>query len=78
MSVLLLIIFGIAAGFVATRILGVETDIPTTAAIGILGALVGGLVLRGMMMLFGLAAGFVGALLGAFVVLWLYQTYIRK
>ncbi len=78
MSVLFLIIIGIAAGFIATRLMGVEAGIPTTIAIGVLGALAGGLLLRGLLALLGMAAGFVGAILGALVVLWLYKTYIEK
>lgn len=78
MSILFLIIFGIAAGFIATRLMGVEADVVTTIAIGVLGALVGGLLLRGIMALFGMAAGFVGAVLGALAVLWIYKTYLQK
>ncbi|UWP95590.1 GlsB/YeaQ/YmgE family stress response membrane protein [Aliiroseovarius crassostreae] len=78
MSILFLIIFGIAAGFIATRLMGVQADVPTIIAIGVLGALVGGLILRGLAALFGMAAGFVGAILGALVVLWIYKTYFRQ
>lgn len=78
MSVLFLIIIGIAAGFIATRLMGVEADIPTTIAIGVLGALASGLLLRGLLALLGMAAGFVGAILGALAVLWLYKAYIEK
>ncbi|ALG89109.1 MAG: GlsB/YeaQ/YmgE family stress response membrane protein [Confluentimicrobium sp.] len=78
MNVLFLIIIGAAAGFIATRAMKVETDVITTIVIGIAGALIGGLVLRFILMLTGLAAGFVGAILGALLLIWLYQTYIRK
>ncbi|MBT2131410.1 GlsB/YeaQ/YmgE family stress response membrane protein [Aliiroseovarius lamellibrachiae] len=78
MSVLFLIIIGIAAGFIATRLMGVEASIPATIAIGVLGALAGGLLLRGLLALLGMAAGFVGAILGALAVLWLYKTYVEK
>ena len=46
MPILLLIIVGAAAGFIATRLMRIEADIVTTIAIGIFGALIGGLVLR--------------------------------
>ena len=46
MSIVLLIIVGAAAGFIATRLMRIEADIITTIAIGIFGALIGGLVLR--------------------------------
>ena len=78
MSVLFLIIIGIAAGFIATRLMGVEADLMTTISIGVLGALAGGLLLRGLLALLGMAAGFVGAILGSLAVLWIYKTYIAK
>ncbi|TCP40572.1 GlsB/YeaQ/YmgE family stress response membrane protein [Rhodovulum marinum] len=78
MSILFLIIIGAAAGFLATRLMRVEADIPTTMAIGIFGALIGGLVLRFLLVLSGFAAGFVGAVLGAMLLVWLYQTYIQN
>jgi uncharacterized membrane protein YeaQ/YmgE (transglycosylase-associated protein family) len=78
MSILFLIIIGAAAGFIATRLMRVEADIPTTLAIGIFGALIGGLVLRFLLALTGFAAGFVGAVLGAMLLVWVYQTYLRN
>lgn len=73
MSILWLLIVGAAAGFFATRIMRVEADIPTTVAVGMAGALIGGLVLRGLMAVMGMAAGFVGAVLGALFLVWLKQ-----
>lgn len=73
MPIVAFILIGIAAGFLATRLMRLETDIPTTIAIGIFGALIGGLVLRGLITLLGLMAGFVGAVLGALVLIWLWQ-----
>ncbi|TCO69953.1 GlsB/YeaQ/YmgE family stress response membrane protein [Rhodovulum euryhalinum] len=77
MSIVFLIIIGAAAGFVATRLMRIDADIVTTVAIGIFGALIGGLVLRVLMALTGFAAGFVGAVLGAMLLIWLYQTFLR-
>jgi uncharacterized membrane protein YeaQ/YmgE (transglycosylase-associated protein family) len=45
MPVIAFIIIGLAAGFLATRLMKIEADLPTTAAIGVLGALIGGFVL---------------------------------
>jgi uncharacterized membrane protein YeaQ/YmgE (transglycosylase-associated protein family) len=73
MSILWLLIVGAAAGFFATRIMRVEADIPTTVAVGMAGALIGGLVLRGLMAVMGMAAGFVGAVLGALFLVWFWQ-----
>ncbi|RWR46801.1 GlsB/YeaQ/YmgE family stress response membrane protein [Sinirhodobacter ferrireducens] len=78
MQVIALIIIGAAAGFIATRAMKMETDIPTTIAIGVIGALIGGLVLRFLVALTGALGGFVGALLGAFVLIWLWRQYGRR
>lgn len=75
MAVIGLIIIGAAAGFIATRLMGWETDLVTTIAIGIFGALLGGLVMRFLTTLGGMAGGFVGAVLGAMAVIWLWKTY---
>lgn len=78
MSIVLLIIVGAAAGFIATRLMRIEADIITTVAIGIFGALIGGLVLRFLLTIAGAMAGFVGAVLGALLLIWLWQTYGPK
>lgn len=75
MQVVFLIIVGAAAGFIATRLMKLNTDVFTTIAIGVLGALIGTLVLRFLLVLTGLAAGFVGAVLGAVLLIWLWQLY---
>ena len=46
------------------------------AALGVFGALIGGLVLRFLVSLAGLAAGFVGAVLGALALIWLWEKYV--
>ncbi|MEX0366558.1 MAG: GlsB/YeaQ/YmgE family stress response membrane protein [Ruegeria sp.] len=78
MPVIALIIIGAAAGFLATRLMRIEADIPTTMLIGIVGALIGGLILRTLLAVMGALSGFVGAVLGALLVIWLWQTYIRR
>lgn len=78
MGIIALIIIGAAAGFLATRILRIEADILTTVAIGIGGALVGGVLIRFLLMVTGWLAGFVGAVLGALLLIWLWQTYSAK
>lgn len=77
MGIVLLIVIGIAAGFLATRVMGLNTDVPTTIAIGVAGALVGGFALRAIVMVSGWMAGFVGAVLGAIILIWLWKTYGR-
>ena len=78
MSIVLLIIIGTAAGFLATRLMKLETDVPTTIVIGVTGALIGGVLLRTLVMITGWMAGFVGAVLGAIALVWLYKTYFVK
>lgn len=78
MSIILLVIVGAAAGFLATRLMRLNTDVPTTLAIGVGGALVGGLVIRLLLEITGWMAGFVGAVLGAVLLIWLWRTYIQR
>jgi uncharacterized membrane protein YeaQ/YmgE (transglycosylase-associated protein family) len=77
MPLIALMIIGAAAGFLATRLMKLNTDVPSTIAIGVFGALIGGVVLRGLIMLTGWAAGFIGALLGAMLLIWLWKTYVK-
>jgi uncharacterized membrane protein YeaQ/YmgE (transglycosylase-associated protein family) len=78
MPILILIVIGAAAGFLATRVMKVQTDVPTTIAIGIGGALVGWFALRFLVSITGWVAGFVGAVLGAMALIWLWQKYVAK
>lgn len=77
MPLVALLIVGVAVGFLATRILKVDLDTPTTIALGVLGALIGTLVLRGLVMLTGIGAGFVGTLLGALLLIWAWKSWFR-
>lgn len=76
MEFVLLLVVGAAAGFLATRMMKLQTDIPTTIAIGVGGAIIGGLVIRLLAELAGWMSGFVGAILGALVLIWLWKTYL--
>jgi len=75
---LYLIIIGAAAGFLATRLMRLETDIVTTMAIGIAGALVGGFLLRFLLTVMGLLGGLIGAVMGAMLVIWIWQKYFKR
>ncbi len=77
MPLIWLLIVGVAVGFLATRILRVDLDTPSTIALGVLGALIGGLVLRGLVMMAGMGAGFVGALLGALILIWAWKSWAK-
>lgn len=75
MTLVALIIIGAAAGFLATRLMDIEADIPTTIAIGVFGALIGGFVLRFLISIGGFMSGFVGAVLGAMALIWAWKHY---
>ncbi|GAB1479756.1 hypothetical protein MASR2M74_23230 [Paracoccaceae bacterium] len=77
MGIVLLIIIGAAAGFLATRLMRWEADIPTTIVIGVAGALLGGFALRALLTMAGWMAGFVGAVMGALLLIWLWQRFAR-
>jgi uncharacterized membrane protein YeaQ/YmgE (transglycosylase-associated protein family) len=77
MPLVALLVIGVAVGFLASRILKVNMDTPSTIALGVLGALIGTVVLRGLVMLAGIGAGFVGALLGALVLIWAWKTWAK-
>lgn len=79
MPVILTLIIGAAAGSIAVHLMGLRVGILTAIGIGVLGAIVGGISLR---LLIGLFAGassilslFVGALIGACALVWIYKTY---
>jgi uncharacterized membrane protein YeaQ/YmgE (transglycosylase-associated protein family) len=78
MGVIWLLIVGAAAGFLATRMMRIEASIPVTIAIGMGGALIGGLILRALLSVMGIFAGLIGAVLGALLLIWLWQNYGPK
>lgn len=75
---LYLIIIGAAAGFFATRMMRLETDIVTTMAIDIAGALIGGFLLRFLLSVMGMLGGLIGAVMGAMLVIWVWQKYFKR
>ena len=76
-AVLLLILIGAAAGLVATRLMRVNTDLPTAMVVGVIGALVGGLGLRALVTVGGWAVTFVLALVASMALIWLWQRFRR-
>lgn len=78
MSVLLLVILGAAVGFIATRVMGLETNIVITVAVGIAGVLIGSFGLRFIVSMLGVTAGFVSGILAAILLIWLYQKYKKQ
>ena len=78
MTIIYLIIIGAAAGFLATRMMRLETDVITTVVIGICGALIGGFIIRVLLMVSGLLGGLIGAVLGSILLIWIWKTYFKK
>lgn len=77
MSLIFLVIIGGVAGFLATRLMRLETDLPTTLAIGIGGALVGGAAIWLVVKVASWMSGLAIAVAGAVVLIWLWRTYGR-
>lgn len=79
MPILLMLIVGAAVGFLATHFMGLKTNAFVSIAIGILGAILGGFVLRALFTLFAgpssLLGLFVGGFIGAVVIIWIYRRY---
>lgn len=78
MGVIWLLIVGAAAGFLATRMMKVDASVPATIAIGMGGAVIGGLIVRALLSVMGLFAGLVGAVLGAVLLIWLWKNFGPK
>ncbi len=77
-ALLLIVIIGAAAGFLATRAMRVQTDVTTTIVIGIAGSAVGWFVLRLLVAVTGFVATFVGAVIGAVLLIWVWRAYFAK
>ncbi len=75
---LLIAVIGAAAGFLATRVMRVQTDVPTTVVIGIAGAVIGWFALRAVVALTGWVAIFACAVAGAMALIWLWRAYGPK
>lgn len=69
MIVIVILICGTAAGWLATRLLRIEADIPTTIALGVFGCLIGYGALRLLSGLTGWAGAAVAALGGTFALI---------
>lgn len=82
MPVLLTLIVGAAAGFIVVHLMGLRVGALTAIGIGVLGAVLGGVALRALFALFAGASSllslFLGAILGAFVLIWIYTTFFQK
>jgi len=77
-GIILLAVIGAVAGYVATRLMKVDTDLPTAMGIGVLGALLGGLGLRLLLTVGGWFVTFVLALVGSMALIWIWQQVTRR
>jgi uncharacterized membrane protein YeaQ/YmgE (transglycosylase-associated protein family) len=77
-GIILLAVIGAAAGYVATRLMKVDADLPTAMGIGVLGALIGGLGLRLLLTVGGWFVTFVLALAGSMALIWVWQRFNRR
>jgi len=79
MPFILTLIVGAAAGFLAVRFMGLQASTLVAVAIGVLGAIFGGIILRGLFMLFigasSVLSMFIGGLLGAMALIWIYRRF---
>ena len=79
MPFILTLIVGAAAGFLAVRFMGLQVNALIAVAIGVLGAIFGGIVLRGLFVLFvgtsSVLSLFIGGLLGAIALIWIYRRF---
>ncbi|KAB7614797.1 GlsB/YeaQ/YmgE family stress response membrane protein [Amylibacter sp. SFDW26] len=81
MPFLLTMIVGAAAGLLAVRFMNVQASALVAVAIGVLGAIVGGIVLRVLAAAFigtsSVLSIFIGGLLGAVALIWIYRRYFK-
>jgi uncharacterized membrane protein YeaQ/YmgE (transglycosylase-associated protein family) len=73
--VLFIAVVGAAAGFLATRLMRIEADVPTTVVLGMAGAVLGWLALRLLFAVAGWTLYFAGAVGGAVLILWAWKTW---
>ncbi|WP_126978456.1 GlsB/YeaQ/YmgE family stress response membrane protein [Frigidibacter oleivorans] len=78
MGILTLIIIGAAAGYLAARMLRIGEDPLLTVGLGIVGAVLGGLLLRVVAAVLGWIAVLLGAVAGALLLIWLWQGRGRR
>jgi uncharacterized membrane protein YeaQ/YmgE (transglycosylase-associated protein family) len=74
---LIIVVVGTAAGFLATRVMRVQTDVPTTIALGIAGAALGWVILRVLVSVTGPLAYVLSAVIGAVALILLWRLLTR-
>ena len=77
MAIILMAIIGVAAGFITAKLMRVDLSALETVAVGLIGVVIGGLILRSLVALSGFGFGLIGAVAGACLAIWVYQRFIR-
>lgn len=75
MPVVLLVLIGAVAGYLASRLMRISVDMPTAMVIGVIGAVVGGVGLRLLLASAGWVVLLVVATLASMGLLWLWEKY---
>ncbi len=70
-SILISILIGALVGWIAGKIMHTSGTFVQNAILGILGGFVAGIILSGWL-------GIVGSVIGACLVIWLYNKFIKK
>jgi uncharacterized membrane protein YeaQ/YmgE (transglycosylase-associated protein family) len=78
MPVVLLMVIGAAAGYLAARLMGARMDVPTLLFLGVFGALVGGFGLRLLSTSPMWFTTLIVATLGAMLLVWLWRVFIER
>lgn len=73
MPIVLLMVIGAAAGYAACRLMQFHADLPTAMVVGMVGAVLGGALLRLLLASAGWVLMFVVALLAAMGLIWVWQ-----
>jgi uncharacterized membrane protein YeaQ/YmgE (transglycosylase-associated protein family) len=78
MPVVLLMLLGAAAGYLAARVMGLRIDAPTVVFLGVFGALVGGFGLRLLSTSPAWFTTLIVATLGAMLLVWLWRVFVER
>lgn len=78
MPVVLLVVIGAAAGYVASRLMRMNLDLPSAMVVGVIGALLGGVAMRLIAATVPLAGAFLAAVLGSVAVLWIWKRVMER
>ncbi len=73
-----MIVVGALAGFLAKRMMQLETGVLATIGIGIAGAILGWVLLKLLLAVIGLVVGLIGAVFGALILIGIWRAFVEK